>query len=111
MLQLTIQNSCNVTTVWCRGRIVAGGHLNLLKFAAFSQTSRQVVLDLSRVNLIDATSLGALVDLHKRFQSASRKMELRDPTNFVYHVLRITCLDTVLHISHTSQVGVAAKSW
>jgi anti-anti-sigma factor len=102
MLQLAIQRSGEVTAVWCRGRIVLGDCLDLLKVAAFSQTSREVMLDLSRVNLIDAAGMGALVDLHKRFQSSSREMELRDPTSFVYHVLKITRLDTVFHIVHTA---------
>jgi len=109
MLQLAIQNSGEVTTVWCRGRIVLRDRLNLLKVAALSQTSPKVMLDLSRVNLIDAAGLGALVDLHKRFQCASRKMELRDPTSFVYHVLRITRLDTIFHIVRTPHIGVAAR--
>jgi hypothetical protein len=47
-----------VTAVWCRGRIVLGDRLNLLEFAAFSQTSPEVMLDLSRVNLVDAAGLG-----------------------------------------------------
>jgi anti-anti-sigma factor len=110
MLQLAIQNSGEVTTVWCRGRIVLGGRLNLLKVATFSQTNAEVVLDLSRVNLIDAAGLGALVDLHKRFQCASRKMELRNPTSFVYHVLRITRLDSVFHILRTPHIGVAGRN-
>jgi anti-anti-sigma factor len=107
MLQLAIQNSGEVTTVWCKGRIVLGGRLNLLKVATFSQTNAEVMLDLSRVNQIDAAGLGALVDLHKRLQCASREMELRDPTSFVYHVLRITRLDTVFHILRTPHIGVA----
>jgi len=102
MLQLAIQRSGEVTAVWCRGRIVLGDRLDLLKVAALSQTGREVMMDLSRVNLIDAAGMGALVDLHKRFQSSSRKMELRDPTSFVYHVLKITRLDTVFHIVHTA---------
>ena len=110
MLQLAIQNSSEVTTVWCRGRIVLGGRLNLLKVVTFSQTSAEVMLDLSRVNLIDAAGLGALVDLHKRFQCASRKMELRDPTGFVYHLLRITRLDTVFHMVRTLHIGVDART-
>jgi anti-anti-sigma factor len=109
MLQLAIQNSGEVTTVWCRGRIVLGGPLNLFKVATFSQTSAEVLLDLSRVNLIDAAGLGALVDLHKRFQGASRTMELRDPTSFVYHILRITRLDTVFHIFRTPDIGMAER--
>jgi anti-anti-sigma factor len=108
MLQWAIQHSGEITTVWCSGRIVLGDRFYLLKVATFSQTSPEVMLDLSRVNLIDAAGLGALVDLHKRFQYASRKMELRDPTSFVYHVLRITRLDTVFHIVHTPHIGVAA---
>jgi anti-anti-sigma factor len=107
MLQLAIQNSGEVTTVWCKGRIVLGGRLNLLKVVTFSQTNAEVMLDLSRVNQIDAAGLGALVDLHKRLQCASREMELRDPTSFVYHVLRITRLDTVFHILRTPHIGVA----
>ena len=110
MLQLAIQNSGEVTTVWCKGRIVLGGRLNLLKVATFSQTNAEVMLDLSRVNLIDAAGLGALVDIHKRFQCSTRKMELRDPTSFVYHVLRITRLDTVFHIVRTPQIDVAART-
>jgi hypothetical protein len=47
-----------VTAVWCRGRIVLGDRLNLLEVAAFSQTSPEVMLDLSRVNLVDAAGLG-----------------------------------------------------
>jgi anti-anti-sigma factor len=109
MLQLAIQHSGEVTTVWCRGRIVLGGRLNLFKVTTFSQTSAEVMLDLSRVNLIDAAGLGALVDLHKQFQCASRKMELRDPTSFVYHVLRITRLDTVFHILRTPDIGMAER--
>jgi anti-anti-sigma factor len=110
MLQLAIQHSREVTTIWCRGGIVLGGRLNLLKVAIFSQTSPEVMLDLSRVNLIDAAGLGALVDLHKRFHCASRKMEVRDPTSFVCHVLRITRLDTVFHILRTPHIGVAARN-
>jgi anti-anti-sigma factor len=109
MLRLAIQHLGEVTTVWCRGRIVLGGRLNLFKFATFSQTSAEVMLDLSRVNLIDAAGLGALVDLHKRFQRASRKIELRDPTSFVYHVLRTTRLDTVFHILQTPDIGMAGR--
>jgi anti-anti-sigma factor len=113
MLQWAIQNSDEVTTVWCSGRIVLGDRFYLLQVATFSQTSPKVMLDLSRVNLIDAAGLGALVDLHKRFQCARREMELRDPTSFVYHVLRITRLDTVFHIVRTPHIGEVARlpSW
>jgi len=110
MLQLSIQHSDKVTTIWCKGRIVLGDHLNLLIAATSWQTTSEVRLDLSRINLIDAAGLGALVDLHERFQDANRKMELVDPTHFVYHVLRITCLDTVFHIVGTRRISVEPRS-
>jgi len=107
MLQLATQHSDDVTTIWCKGRIVLGGDLHRLKVATLSQKTPEVMLDLSSVNLIDAAGLGALVDLHKRFKCAGKEMELMDPTRFVSHVLRITRLDEVFHIVRTRQIAVA----
>ena len=107
MLQLATQHSDDATTIWCKGRIVLGDDLHRLEVATLSQNTPEVMLDLSRVNLIDAAGLGALVDLHKRFQCAGRKMELMDPTRFVSHVFRITRLATVFHIVRTRQIAVA----
>src|SRR5215831_19644629 len=98
MLQLSIHHSDGTTNIWCRGRIVFGDHLELLRVAILSQTTPQVTLDLSKVHLIDAAGLGVLVDLHQRFQYAGRRMELTGPMPFVHYVMRITCLDTVFHI-------------
>lgn len=107
MLQLAAQHSDDVTTIWCKGRIVLGDDLHRLKVATSSQHTPEVMLDLSSVNLIDAAGLGALVEVHKRFQCAGKEMELVDPTRFVSHVFRITRLDTVFHIVPTRQIAVA----
>jgi anti-anti-sigma factor len=107
MLQLATQHSDDATTIWCEGRIVFGDDLHRLKVATLSQNTPGVMLDLSSVNLIDAAGLGALVDVHKRFQCADKKMELKDPTRFVSHVVRITRLDTVFHIVRTRQFAAA----
>ena len=110
MLQLATQHSDDVTTIWCKGRIVLGDDLHRLKVAALSQNTPEVMLDLSSVNLIDAAGLGALVDVHKRFQCAGKEMELMNPTRFVSHIFRITCLDTVFHIVRAGQTAVARKN-
>jgi anti-anti-sigma factor len=107
MLQLATQHLDNVTTIWCKGRIVLGDDLHRLKVVTLSQNTAEVILDLSSVNLIDAAGLGALVDVHKRFQCADKKMELRDPTSFVAHVVRTTRLDRVFHILRTREVAVS----
>ena len=98
MLRLAIQHSDEITNIRCKGRIVFGDHLELLRAAILSQTTPQVTLDLSGVHLIDAGGLGLLVDLHQQFQNAGRKMELTGPTPFVHYTMRITCLETVFHI-------------
>lgn len=107
MLQLATQHLDNVTTIWCKGRIVLGDDLHRLKVVTLSQNTAEVILDLSSVNLIDAAGLGALVDVHKRFQCADKKMELRDPTRFVAHIVRTTRLDRVFHILRTREVVVS----
>ena len=107
MLQLATQHSDDVTIIWCKGRIVLGDDLHRLKVATSSQNTPEVMLDLSSVNLIDAAGLGALVEVHKRFQCAGKEMELMDPTRFVSHVFRITRLDEVFHIVRTRQIAVA----
>jgi len=104
MLKLATQHSDNITTIWCKGRIVFGDDLHRLRVAALYQNTPEVILDLSSVNLIDAAGLGALVEVHKRFQCAGKKMELRDPTRFVSHVVRTTRLDRVFHILRTRQM-------
>jgi anti-anti-sigma factor len=104
MLQLATQHSDNVTTIWCKGRIVFGDDLHRLRVATLSQNTPEVILDLSSVNLIDAAGLGALVDVHKRFQCVDKKMELRNPTRFVSHVVTTTRLDRVFHILRTRKM-------
>ena len=107
MLQLATQHSDEVTTIWCKDRIVLGDDLHRLMVVALSQNTPGVILDLSSVNLIDAAGLGALVDVHKRFQCADKKMELRDPTRFVAHVVRTTRLDRLFHILRTRELVVS----
>ncbi len=107
MLQLATQYSADVITIWCKGRIVLGDDLHRLRDATLLQNTPELILDLSSVNLIDAAGLGALIDAHKRFQCADKKMELRDPRRFVSHVVRITHLDTVFHIVHTRKFAAA----
>jgi len=59
MLQLATQHSDDVTTIWCKGRIVFGDDLHRLRVATLSQNTPEVILDLSSVNLIDAAGLAS----------------------------------------------------
>jgi len=110
MLELLIRHSDTGTTICCKGRIVLGSHLDLFRGATLSQTASKVMLDLSRVHLVDAAGLGVLVDLHKRFLNTRRTIDLIDPTPFVCQVFRITCLHTVFHILRTRDIGLTQSN-
>jgi len=110
MLELLIRHSDTGTTICCKGRIVLGSHLDLFRGATLSQTASKVMLDLSRVHLVDAAGLGVLVDLHQRFLNTRRTIDLIDPTPFVGQVFRITCLHTVFHILRTRDIGLTQSN-
>jgi anti-sigma B factor antagonist len=65
--------------------------------AACDGASGRVVLDLSRVDFLDSSGLGALVAL-RQLLGAARPMELAGLTPPVARVLRLTRMDTVFVI-------------
>src|SRR2546428_13676696 len=80
MLQLATQHSDDITTIWCKGRIVLGDDLHRLEVAALSQNTPEVMLDLSRVNLIDAAGLaarGASLDSQRKRLRDSQRSSLQ----------------------------------
>jgi anti-anti-sigma factor len=77
----------------CAGRIVRGYETALL-CAAVSQRTQNLILDLSKVDAIDAAGIGALVSL----QAAGIYLQLMDPTKAVREVLRVTGLESVFEI-------------
>ena len=57
-----------------------------------------LVLDLSRVEVLDATGLGALMGVHRRALRAERTLVLRAVPERLNRLLRATRLDRVLSI-------------
>jgi anti-anti-sigma factor len=107
MLRVEIERSGDITVARCTGRIVHGDGLHRFRVAILSQDTREVRLELSGINRVDAAALGTLVELHKRFRHAGRELKLLNPTPLVSQFLSITRLDTVLQILHTRQSDVA----
>ncbi len=56
----------------------------------------ELVLDLARLDAVDATGLGVLVGAHRRAQRAGRMVVLRDVPEPVSRLLHLTRLDRVL---------------
>lgn len=57
-----------------------------------------LILDLSRLEMIDATGLGVLVGTHRRAMGADRRLVLRKVPPRIMRVLAVTRLNRVLHV-------------
>ena len=100
MLRVRTQRLGDVATLRFHGRIVKGVESAMLRKAVFAQEGASVVvLDLARVNGVDAGGLGSLLELREWTQSKGIEFRLVNVTKLVKQVLEITRLDTVFEIS------------
>lgn len=93
MLTVTVENIGEVVILRCAGRIVRG-HETALLCSALQQEGRNISLDLTQIEAIDAAGIGALVLL----QAAGIYLKLMNPTEQVREILKITQLDSVFEI-------------
>jgi hypothetical protein len=70
------------------------GYETVLLCSAAHQEGRNVVLDLTQVDAIDAAGIGALVSL----QGAGVYLKLMNPARQVREILKLTNLDTIFEI-------------
>jgi anti-anti-sigma factor len=105
MLTVTVENFDEMMVVRCLGRIVCGYDTVLLCSAA-QQVGRNVVLDLTQVDAIDAAGIGALVAL----QAAGVYLKLMNPTRQVREILKLANLDTIFEICESHWPYPTARS-
>jgi anti-anti-sigma factor len=106
MLTVTVKDSDDGVLLQCRGRIVRG-HETAILCAAVGQQGRNVTLDLSGVDAIDAAGIGSLVSL----QASGIYLKLLNPAAPVREALRVTTLDSIFEISYsraTEEIRFAA---
>ncbi|TCC62132.1 anti-sigma factor antagonist [Kribbella pittospori] len=60
-----------------------------------------VIVDLERVDAVDATGLGLLVATHRRTQSLGRQLVLWHPMPSVIRILAVTRLHRVLRVERS----------
>src|SRR6266700_280709 len=92
MLTVTVENLGGVAILRCRGRIVRGEETAIL--CAAVQQERNIILDLTEVESIDAAGIGLLVSL----QAAGMYLTLMNPTKQVRVILRITKVESIFEI-------------
>ena len=93
MLTVTVKDSDNGVVLQCQGRIVRGDETAIL-CAAVRQEGRNVTLDLTGVDAIDAAGIGSLVSL----QASGIYLTLLNPAEQVREVLRVTQLESIFEI-------------
>ncbi len=93
MLSVTVEDLREIVILRCLGRIVRGAETAIL-CAAVRQHGRDIILDLGKVDSIDAAGIGVLISL----QAAGIYLKLMDPNEHVREVLRVTGLESVFEI-------------
>ena len=98
-LSLEIRVTNDVTVVSCRGRIVYDEAATLSeKLAELLPHSRQLVLELSGVKMMDGAGLGELVVLLMWAQANQGTILLAAPNRRVHELLKLTRLASVFEI-------------
>jgi len=119
MLKVQTTKLGKVALLLVQGKIVRG-EIDALRRAVLAQTDASaVVLDLAKVNTIDAGGLGVLLELREHTQSRGIEFRLKNVTRLVRHVLEITHLNEVFEgttlsetsISHSSCCSVKGKGF
>lgn len=121
MLKATVHRFRDITIVRCEGRIIVGERFAVLQDAVRTDNSRgTVVLDLARVNRIDAGGLGFLLGLREWAHANAIRFKLMNAINKVDRVIRLTNLDHVFefwsvhdmfHLLGLADTSVAVDHW
>jgi anti-anti-sigma factor len=96
MLKITVQKLGDISVLRCHGRILAGDAASILRNAVLSQgLTGMLVIDLARVERIDAGGLGVLLGLQESARSRAIMFKLMNATKRVEEILELTHLQRV----------------
>jgi len=105
MLTINVESISEVVVLRCSGRIVCG-HETALLCSAMQQGTRNVVLDLTEVDGIDAAGVGALLSL----QAAGVYLKLLNPSRQVREILKVSRLSSIFEICESQSIAETKQS-
>ena len=105
MLGILVHSNGDEVTLKCRGNVVAGRCVQILRMAAEMGSERTVVLDLSQVKTLDAAGLGVLVELHETLKRKGRELRLEHLSSRVKRTISLVNLHRVLKICNGHAVA------
>ena len=104
MLKVQTRDLGTVAIVCLQGQIVNGETETLRDTVQRLSGVSAVILDLARVNIVDASGLGVMLALREQAQARGIRFELMNVNKWVARVLQIVRLDTVFRIVPTLEV-------
>ena len=104
MLTINVESISEVVVLRCSGRLVCGHETALC--SAMQQKSRNLVVDLTEVDAIDAAGVGALLSL----QAAGVYLKLRNPSRQVREILKVTRLNSIFEICESQSIDETKPS-
>jgi anti-anti-sigma factor len=104
MLKVHAKRLGNVAILCLKGRVVTGETVALRKAVDSESDVSAVVLDLARVNTIDAGGLGVMLELREQTESKGIDFKLMNVTKLVSRVLEITHLNSVFEVTSGTEI-------
>jgi anti-anti-sigma factor len=98
MLNVQRKNLGNVSLLNLDGNVLIGNTDGLREIMQTMPSTSAVVLDFSRVSLVDAHGLGVLLQLREQAQSKGMKLEFVNVRSQLRELFRMTRLDSVFQI-------------
>lgn len=100
----------NIPVLRIDGKIIGEAVLQLQQAMQeqLDQSGGYLVLDVTKVPLMDSSALGTIVATLQKVQKSNGKIVLLNPQKSVRNVLSITRLDSILEIYTDEQQAVAA---
>lgn len=95
------------TILRCHGPLVHGEPSTMLLHAGEKHSTRQLIIDLTGVDDVDASGLGALVGLQKWARAAGVRIRLLNPSKYLRELLQLTKLERVFDIECAEQRAAA----
>ncbi len=92
MFKVTMQKLGDAAVLRCEGRMVIGVDDSMLRYALHAGRAKLLVLDLARVDRIDAAGLGGLLRLRQLASMKGTRLKLMNVRDQVRHVFELTRL-------------------
>ena len=110
MLKITVQKLGDTSILRCHGRIVAGEAGSILRNAVLSKGhTGMLVIDLARVERIDAGGLGVMLELQQQSRARGIDFKLMNVTKLVSKLLEVTRLNSVFEVTSPAKVFSASS--